>query len=246
MKILPILVLIAATMTSSCKILGLEKEEEDNSTMLMALALAAAGSTSDTCTTEASSFGSGNTTYLALCNPTSGGAGRFFTVQGINVPASNAFLAIFLGFSSQPAGAAATVTAAGSAGQYVIQTGKSNGATDSWTYLKNAGQAAFGNTGEAWGVNTPNIYAVGNTNQEMCFEVVPGTNTPRFVVWYTGTNGANCASRTGLTQANAVLNFVGWTDAGTNPITLGQAYYRFSNTLSFNASRIIVSSRSNF
>jgi hypothetical protein len=207
-------------------------------------------STTDTtqCTTDVATFAGSNQVYVALCTPTAG-AGRFFTVQGINVTASNAFFAIFLGYTAQPSGAAGGptgTTAATGAGQYVVQAGKSNGATDSWTYLKNAGQTAFNNTGEAWGVNTPNIFAVGNTNQEICFEVIPGSGTPRIVVWYTGTNSANCASRTGLTQANAVLNFAAWTDAGTNPITLGTSYYRFSNSASLTASKIIVSSKSNF
>ncbi|MBL8021252.1 MAG: hypothetical protein JNM27_16400 [Leptospirales bacterium] len=241
MKFLPILVLIAAF--SACNLLGLEKEEQTDNTMLMALAIAAANSTDSTqCTTDVVSFGSGNTTYLPLCSP-SAGVGRFFTIQGINVPASNAFGYIFLGYSSAP-----TSSSTFQAGQYAVVAGKSAGATDSFTFLRNAATVQYDPAAPAGvGVNTPNIFATGSTNQEICYEAIPGAGVgPRIVVWYTGTNGANCSSRSGLTLGNAVLNYNSWADASTNTLTLGQAFYRFSNTASFNAARIVVSSRSNF
>ncbi len=193
----------------------------------------AAAAKATECTTETTGYATG--TYVALCTPEAG-AGRFFVLQGLNSAAVNGFAYIFVGYSATPTTASAFTT-----GQYALITGRSNGPV-SFSYFRNA-TATYSGT-EANGSATPDIYA--STNIEVCAEFVPATGAaPRVIFWVTGQNGANCASRTNLTQATALVNYAAFTD-NTNALTLGQAYYRFNNTALLSGTKIIVSSKSNF
>lgn len=185
------------------------------------------------CTTELTGYATG--TYQALCSPEAG-AGRFFVLQGLNSAAVNGFAYIFVGYTSTPASASSFA-----AGQYALISGRSNGPV-SFSYFRNATATYSGS--EANGSATPDIYAASNV--EVCAEFVPAAGSaPRVIFWVTGQNGANCASRTNLTQATALVNYAAFSDT-TNALTLGQAYYRFNNTALLSGTKIIVSSKSNF
>ncbi len=193
------------------------------------------------CTSDLSTYTTN--TYTALCTPEAG-AGKFFVVQGVTQLNNSGFVYIFAGYSSTP-----TSSSAFAAGQYALVSGRTptSSVPMSVSYFRNAtaaAPAADGSVG-ANGINTPDMYST-TTAQEICAEFVPSTTTaPRVIFWVTGQNGANCSSRTNLTQATALINYAGFSDT-TNVLTLGQAYIRMNNTTLLTASKVIVSSKSNF
>lgn len=227
MKFLSILVFIAAV--SGCHMLGLAQEEESNDTTIMALALALANSgsapacamTSNTCiTTVGTEAENANQT---VCRPTAG-MGRFYCLE--NVDASDASLGssryVYLGI-----GFAAGVTAApaGTAGgnSFTVLMGKDETASNRLiaTFNDNINTAPFPTTaGDADAL--ADLLGGAKT---FCFDL-SSSSPPRYTLWVTGKNGANCASRSTLTSATKVYEKSDWGTAAA--VTDNTVYVRRS------------------
>ncbi|GBF51029.1 hypothetical protein LPTSP4_25600 [Leptospira ryugenii] len=217
---------------------------ETNETGLALLALvdaqtkaaAAAEAAARNCETNLETYASG--TYASLCSP-SAGAGRFFRVEGLKTTGDNGYLYLFLGYTSQPS----SVTP-NSVGQYQFVVGKSVSNANPFAWFRNVEYGNYQAGQTASGAN-PSISF--SSEKELCVNFSGTTAAPKVNLWITDVNGANCQNTSTLTETNAIINYIGWSNTSNTISTSSSTnFFRFSSTSLLSAKKIAISSQSIF
>ncbi|TGL85250.1 hypothetical protein EHQ68_17555 [Leptospira congkakensis] len=234
-----------------------EKEKSDQTNLLLLGAIAnTSASPSTVCQTNAD--GTVETTMpvikkgtFALCKPSSG-AVRHYRIEGLRIIGGHTAVSLYVGL---PENYSAEVSRNGtlSAGQFGMNFYSGSGVGG---FVPGYAYANFGPTEP----NIKNLTSNGNSTAptpptvagtslinfidqevDLCFDLT-STAPPRFTVWVTGKNTANCKTRTNLTTGNALLNETTWT-GGDPALATGFSFIGLSANSGISFSKIVTSTQ---
>lgn len=204
--------------------------------------------------------------YQELCKPTAG-SGRHFRFEGVETSANNSYLNLLVGFGDpndsvnfpQTAGYGGALSPSPSTGdgRWKIYAGKSQSCDKSYVV------SAFSEKDQQKYYTPQNLFTTsvlpvnlgaqplpsGCANQPsgvhgpstFCFDLTKGSagTSPRFTVWATGINGADCNNKSTLTSESKIYEKSDWTNKVE---TRDDRNYIYRTSDAIKATRIVVRS----
>ncbi|MCG6146409.1 hypothetical protein [Leptospira bandrabouensis] len=232
-----------------------EKVNSDETNLLLLGALVNANSGPSTvCKTN--SDGTVETTMptikkgtFALCRPSTG-AVRHYRIEGLKITGGHTAVSLYVGLPenySDEVNRNSTL-AAGQFGMNFYSGSGTGGFVPAYSYanfgpnesnIKNL--TSNGNSTAATAPTVSGTSLINFVDQEvdLCFDLTASA-PPRFTVWVTGKNSANCKSRTNLTTGNALLNETTWT-GGDPSVATGFSFIGLSANSGISFSKIVTS-----
>ncbi|MCT8335647.1 hypothetical protein NUH30_18325 [Leptospira sp. 85282-16] len=188
---------------------------------------------------------------FALCLPPNGSV-RHYRIEGLKIIGGHTAVSLYVGL---PENYSAEVNrnsklSAGQFGMNFYSGSGTGGFVPAYSYANfGPSDSNIKNLTSNGNSTAPTAPAVAGTSLinfvdqevDLCFDLTASA-PPRFTVWVTGKNSANCKTRTNLTTGNALLNETTWT-GGDPSVATGFSFIGLSASSGISFIRIVTSTQ---
>ncbi|PJZ43849.1 hypothetical protein [Leptospira brenneri] len=235
-----------------------EEKENTEQTNLLLLAAVSNQTTAPSTVCQTNADGTVETTMpvikkgtFALCRPASG-AVRHYRIEGLKIIGGHTAVSIYVGLPENYATEVSrnSTLSPGQFGMNFYSGSGVGGFVPGYAYANyGAAETSIKNLTSNGNSTAPTAPAVAGTSLinfidqevDLCFDLTVAS-PPRFTVWVTGKNTANCKTRTNLTTGNALLNETTWT-AGDPALATGFSFIGLSASSGISFTKVVTSTQ---